>query len=234
MDFLRVFLTAPISIVVLFLLSKLIGNKQIANLSMFDYINGITIGSIAAEMATCEFEDFWGCFLALVIYAVVVIILSLVSQKSVTLRRFLTGKSIVLYDRGKLFKKNLSTAKIDLDEFLTMLRNQGYFNLDEVETAILEQSGQMSVLPKDANRPVTPDDLKIRVHQKRPEIMVVLDGKVLDKNLKATGNNNEWLLNRLKEQNKQLSDIFAAVCDGDNNLKILECSSQNLTNDLFE
>ena len=72
MDFLRVFLTAPASIIALFLMTKLIGNKQMSNLTMFDYINGITIGSIAAEMATSEFSDFWGCLLALVIYGCIV------------------------------------------------------------------------------------------------------------------------------------------------------------------
>lgn len=233
MDFLRAFITAPVSIAVLFILSKFIGNKQMADLNMFDYINGITIGSIAAEMATSEFDSFWGCFAALIIYAAVVIILSVIAQKSIALRRFFTGKTIVLYDRGKIFKKNLITAKIDINEFLTMLRNKGYFCLDDIETIFLEQTGQMSVLPKDSKRPVTPDDLKIRVHQTRPEIIVISDGKVLDKNLNATGNNMDWLKKQTDLQNKKIEEIFVAVCDGNNALKIYECSDSNPTNDPF-
>ena len=147
MDFLRVLLTAPLSIVVLFFMSKLIGNKQISNLNIFDYINGITIGSIAAELATCELEELPYIAIALVIYAVIVFLLSLISQKSIKLRRFFTGKSILLYDKGKMYKKNMITAKLDFNEFLMMLRSQGYFNLNEIETAILEQNGDMSVLP---------------------------------------------------------------------------------------
>ena len=216
MDFLRVFLTAPASIIALFLMTKLIGNKQMSNLTMFDYINGITIGSIAAEMATSEFSDFWGCLLALVIYGCIVILLSFLSQKSILLRRFFTGKAIVLYDKGKLHKKNFSTAKIDVDEFLTMCRTQ------------------VSILPKDANRPLTPYDMKIRVHQTRPEVVVLTEGKILDKNLKYTGNNEEWLLKQLKQQNKNQEDVFIAVCDGDNNLKIYDDSGVNPTNDIFE
>lgn len=234
MDFLRVFITAPASIVVLFFLSKLIGNKQISNLNIFDYINGITIGSIAAEMATCEFDELPHFALALVIYAGIVILLSLLSQKTVVLRRLFTGKAIVLYDRGKLYKKNLTTAKLDFNEFLALLRNKGYFSLDEIETAILEQSGDMSVLPKDKYRPATPDDLKIRVHQARAEVVVVLDGVVMEKNLKATGNNKNWLTEQLDKQNKKLKDVFAALCDGNNNLKIIECADNNPTNDIFE
>ncbi|MCH5297951.1 MAG: DUF421 domain-containing protein [Ruminococcus sp.] len=234
MDFFRVLLTAPLSIIVLFFLSKLIGNKQISNLNIFDYINGITIGSIAAEMATCEYEELPHFTIALVIYALIVFLLSLVSQKSVKLRRFFTGKTILLYDKGKLYKKNLTTAKLDFNEFLALLRNKGYFNLDEIETAMLEQSGDLSVLPKDKNRPVTPDDIKVRVHQTRPEPVVIMDGHIMSKNLKATGNNEAWLNARIEEQQKKLSDIFAATCDGDNNLKIVECADNNPTNDMFE
>lgn len=234
MDFLRVLLTAPLSIIAMFFLSKLIGNKQISNLNIFDYINGITIGSIAAEMATCELEELPYIAIALVIYAVIVFVLSLISQKSVKLRRFFTGKTIILYDKGKLYKQNLTTAKLDFNEFLALLRNKGYFNLDEIETAMLEQSGDMSVLPKDKNRPVTPDDIKVRVHQTRPEAVVILDGIVMKRNLKSTGNNEDWLLARLEEQHKKLEDVFAATCDGDNNLKIVECADNNPTNDMFE
>lgn len=233
MGFLRVFITAPISIIVLFFLSKLIGNKQISNLNIFDYINGITIGSIAAEMATCQLDDMLDILIALVTYAGIVFVLSLLSQKSIKMRRFFTGKTIMLYDKGKLYKKNMTTAKLDFNEFLMMLRSQGYFNLDEIETAMLEQNGDMSVLPKDKNRPVTPDDIKVRVHQKRPEVVVILDGLVLKTNLKVTGNNEDWLNARLEEQHKKLSEVFAATCDGDNNLKIVECSDSNPTNDIF-
>ncbi len=234
MDFLRVFITAPFSIITLFFLSKMIGNKQISNMNIFDYINGITIGSIAAEMAICRFEDLPDIAIALFVYAGVVVALTVISQKSIRLRRFFTGKTIVLYDRGKLYKKNLSTAKIDFNEMLAMLRNKGYFSLEDIETVLFEQSGNISVLPKEKKRPVNPDDLKLVVHQQRPEIMVVLNGKILRQNLAATGNNEQWLKLRLEEQNKKLGDIFAAVCDGNNTLKIIECNVENPINDLFE
>lgn len=181
MDFLRALITAPVSITVLFLLSKFIGNKQMSSLNLFDYINGITIGSIAAEMATAEMSDFWACLAALIVYVIIVMLCSWLSQKSTMLRRFLTGKSIVIFDRGKLYKKNFSVAKIDINEFLTRMREKGYFSLDDVETVFLEQNGDLSVLPKDKKRPATPDDLKIIVHQTRPESVVITDGKILEK-----------------------------------------------------
>lgn len=234
MDFWHTLITAPISLLVLFILSKLIGNKQMANLNLFDYINGITIGSIAAEMATNGFDSFLECLIALIIYAAVVILLSYLSQKSIALRRFFTGKTIVLYDRGKIYKKNLMTAKIDMNEFLSMLRNKGYFCLEDIETAYLEQNGQLSVLVKSNKSPVTPFDMKIRVNRTRPEVVVISDGKVFEKNLKSTGNNADWLNRQLKIKGLKQKDIFLAVCDGDNNLKIYEISDKGDTNDPFE
>ncbi len=234
MDFLRALITAPASIIVLFLMSKLIGNKQISNLSLFDYINGITIGSIAAEMATSEFDDFWGCFAAIIVYSLTVLLLSLLSQKSVLLRRFLTGKAIIIYEHGKFYKKNFSTAKIDMNEFLATLRNKGYFCLDDIEAVFLEQNGDMSILPKENKRPLTPNDLKIRVHQTRPEAVIILDGKVMEHNLKYTGNNLEWLTKQLNQFHKHTSEVYLAVCDGDNNLKIYGAENEKMRNDIFE
>lgn len=234
MDFLYVLITAPASIIVLFLMTKLIGNKQVSNLSLFDYINGITIGSIAAEMATGEFSDFWGCFIAIIIYSLAVLLFEFLSQKSPVMRRFFTGKAILLYDRGKFYKKNFRVAKLDVNEFLTALRNKGYFCLDDVETAFLEQNGSMSVLPKEAKRPVTPGDIKIRTRQTRPETVVILDGKAIEKNLKYTGNNKDWLKKQLNSFHRHTSEVFLAVCDGDNNLKIYDSHNEEMKNDIFE
>lgn len=234
MGFFKVFITAPVSLLLLFVLSKFIGNKQIASLNLFDYINSITIGSIAAEMATSEFSDFWGCMFALIIYAALVFLVSLISQKSVVLRRLLTGKSVVLFDNGKLYKQNLKTAKIDTSELLSMLRVNGYFNFDDISTAILEANGQISILPKADKKPITPSDIKLRVSKEELEKVIICSGKILDKNLKESGNNHEWLNKQLDMQNKKVSEIFLAVCDKNNMLKIIKCTEEKTKNDIFE
>lgn len=234
MDFFRVFITAPISLIVLFLLAKLMGNKQMSELNMFDYINGITIGSIAAELATGEFTDIYDGVMAMVIYSLVAILLTVISQKSLFLRRFITGKSIIIFNNGKFYNKNLCTAKIDINEILTMCRTKGYFNFDEIQTIILESNGQLSILPKDKNRPLTPDDMKITVMQSGIEAMVVQDGKILEKNLSATGNNKEWLKKELKKQHTDIKDIFIAFCDNNNTLKIHKKNESHPTNDIFD
>ncbi len=121
-----------------------------------------------------------------------------------------------------------------MNEFLSMLRNRGYFCLDDVETVFLEQNGQMSVLPKKSKSPVTASDLKINVDRARPEIVVISDGKVFEQNLKSTGNNLQWLKNQLKQQGKQQKDVFLAVCRAGNELKIYGISDKKDINDPFE
>lgn len=234
MDFFRVFVTAPISLIVLFLLAKLMGNKQMSELNMFDYINGITIGSIAAELATGEFTDIYDGVMAMVIYSLVAILLTVLSQKSLSLRRFITGKSIIIFDNGKFYNKNLSTAKIDINEILVMCRSKGYFDFDEIQTIILESNGQLSILPKDKNRPLTPDDMKITVLQSGVEAVVIQDGRILEKNLKATGNNIEWLKKELKKQNTKISEVFIAFCDNNNTLKVHKKNDSQPKNDIFD
>lgn len=234
MEFFRVFITAPISLIVLFLLAKLMGNKQMSELNMFDYINGITIGSIAAELATGEFTDIYDGIMAMVIYSLVAILLTFLSQKSLFLRRFITGKSIIIFNNGKFYNKNLNTAKIDINEILVMCRSKGYFNFDEIQTIILESNGQLSILPKDKNRPLTPNDMKITVLQSGIEAVVIQDGKVLDKNLKATGNNMEWLKKELKKQHTSINEILIAFCDNNNTLKVHKKENLHPTNDIFD
>ena len=156
MEFIKIILTSVGSIIALFFSTKISGNKQMSELNMFDYINGITIGSIAAELATGEFTDIYDGVMAMVIYSLVAILLTVLSQRSLVLRRFITGKSIIIFDNGKFYNKNLKTAKIDINEILVMCRSKGYFNFDEIQTIVLESNGQLSILPKDKNRPLTP------------------------------------------------------------------------------
>ena len=137
MDILHIILTSLGSIVVLFILTKLMGYRQMSQLSMFDYINGITIGSIAAEMATSLEDSVMPPVVAMIVYALVAILLSTLSEKSIFLRRFIVGKSIILLNNGKLYYKNLKKARLDLGEFLIQCRINGYYDLGQLQTLSL-------------------------------------------------------------------------------------------------
>lgn len=221
MEWLKLVLTALGSLVTLFILTKLMGNKQMSQLSMFDYINGITIGSIAAEMATSLEDDFRKPLIAMVIYAIVAFIISILTCKSIRLRKWLTGTPLVLYENGKLYARNLLKAKLDLGDLLTQCRNSGYFNLADLQTAILEPNGKISFLPLASQRPVTPADLNLNLPYEQPAANIIMDGHVLSENLRATGNNEIWLEKQLHAQGvSSVKDVFLATCDQNNQVSI--------------
>lgn len=122
MDLLKIVALSLGSVIFLFILTKLMGNKEMSQLSMFDYIIGITIGSIAAEMATALENDFMQPLVAMAVYAVVSIVISVLSYKSLKFRRISSGDSLILLDNGEIYRDNLKKAKLDLNEFLMQCR----------------------------------------------------------------------------------------------------------------
>lgn len=220
MDLLKIVYLSLGSLAILFALTKLMGNREMSQLSMFDYIVGITIGSIAAEMATSLENNFWEPAIAMIVYSVVTILISYISCKSIKLRTFFAGKPIILYDNGKLYRKNFSKAKLDINEFLMQCRINGYFNLSDIQTAIIESNGRISFMPVSSKRPATPEDLNLNVSNSFI-VSVVIDGAILEEDLKKLGHDKYWLFSQMKKQGThQVSDIFLATCDTKNNLSI--------------
>lgn len=233
MEILHIILVSTGSVIVLFLLTKIIGNRQMSQLSMFDYINGITIGSIAAEMATSLEDDFLKPLTAMIVYAALAVLISFLNEKSLVLRRLLAGTSLILLDNGKLYRKNFKAARLDLNEFLIQCRNAGYFNLSDIQTAVLEPNGRISFLPVSEKRPATPEDLNLTPTQEFWVSNVIIDGKILYRNLKSTGNNEKWLRAQLSKQKIPLKKVFLAICDHDNHLTIYQKPEKAMTKDPF-
>ncbi len=213
MNLLNLCLVTLASFGVLFLVAKLIGHKQIAQLDFFDYITGITIGSIAAEMAT-ELEQPWKPLIAMVIYGGITLLLSVVSNKFPRARKYLNGTPTILMDHGKLYYENLKKAKLDLSEFMVMCRQQGYFDLTSIQTAVFEYNGKLAILPVSSQRPVTPNDLDLSPEQELLFTELIMDGRVLEGNLKRMGLDMAWLNKKLKEYHVQSpKDVLLAICD---------------------
>ncbi|MEG1447165.1 MAG: DUF421 domain-containing protein [Ruthenibacterium sp.] len=234
MDFLHIALTSIFSILVLFLLTKIMGNRQMSQMSMFDYINGITIGSIAAEFATSLEGDFVKPLTAMAVYGLAAAAISVLSCKSMLLRKIVNGKPVILYENGKLYEKNLLTAKLDINEFLTQCRVGGYFDLSQLQTAILETNGQISFLPCAAHRPVTPQDLQIAPATESPLVNVILDGKLIAENLRYTGNDAVWLDKQLAKNHIAQNDVFLATCDAQNKFTVYPKTKEKVLHDMFE
>ena len=221
MEYLTVAYQALFSAIALFLLTKIMGYRQVSQFGMFDYINGITIGSIAAEMAIDLDGNYLKPLVAMVVYTVFVVLLSKISQNSIPLRRLINGKAIVLYQNGELYNENLKKAKMDVDEFLVECRINGYFDLSQIESAILEPNGKISFLPVTEERPATPKDLGLMPTQEEMFANVIIDGHLLEYNLKHIGRDRNWLNQQLEGQNiKKIEDVFLAICDKQGNFHV--------------
>lgn len=234
MEFFKIIITSIGSVIALFLMAKLIGNKQMNQMNMFDYINGITIGSIGAELATTSEKDFWKPLVALTIYGLVTYLLNIIASKSIRLRRILEGKSIVLMEKGKLYPEQFKKAKIDLSEFLVICRMSGYFDLSQIHTAIIEHNGQLSFLPTEKNRPVTPNDININPQQSPVMKNIIMDGKILKSNLKLTGYDENYLKARLKDNKLTEKEVFLGVGDNNGNFTFYKYEQAKYTEDPFQ
>ncbi len=215
MQFLSVILTALLSIAALFLITKLMGHKQVAQLDFFDYVSGITIGSIGAELAT-DLEAPWQSLIALGVWGGCSMLLGLVTHKFPKTRKYVNGTPTILMDGGKLYRANLKKCKLDLSEFLLLCREQGFFDLGDVQTAIFEHNGKLSVLPKASGRPITPGDLKITAKQTHIGTEFIMDGRVLAENLFRAGKDLAWLQGALaREGYKSAAQILLGVYYGE-------------------
>ncbi len=233
LDLLQVALTATLSLILLFVLTKLMGNKQISQLSMFDYIVGITIGSIAAELAT-ELENPLYPATAALIYALCAFGISVLTSKSMVARRLFTGVPIILLDGGVIYRENLKRARFDLGDFLALCRIAGFFDPSEIQVAILEENGTVSFLPKSELRPVQPGD--IGVFPPKSEIVptIIADGVLLRENLGAVGHNETWLRNELKSLGYTSYDqVFLACVSKEDKLNVYPMTRKAPRNDSF-
>ena len=220
MDILAVVITAFCSLVVLFLLAKLMGNKQIDQLSLFDYTIGITIGSIAAELAT-ELEAPLYPLTALVVYGVTATAVSLLTNKSVAFRHFATGKPLPLLDNGQLYRKNFKKARLDLDDFLAKARVAGYYRLSDLDTALLEPNGHISFLPKSVARPLQPQDVAVFPPPDVRQQNLIMDGKLQRGVLEKAGLSEGALLSELRTLGfPAYKTVFLATRDADGTLTV--------------
>lgn len=197
------------SMLILFILTKIMGQREMSQLSIFDYMIAITLGSIAAEMATSLENNFVQPMVAMIVYATVNLTISFINIKFVKLRPLFSGRTLILYDNGTLFKENFKKSKIDLNEFLVQCRTNGYFNLSDIKTALLEENGKISFLPYTDKRPANPSDFNIKPKEESIVTNLVLDGKVMEHNLKELGFDKLWLNEMLQKQGIiKLDNIF--------------------------
>ena len=206
-------------LIILFFITKMMGKKQISELNFFDYVVGITIGSIAADISLDIEKDMIAGIAALFIYGFISYIISFVSIKSILARRFFIGVPTVLVEKGKIIESGLKKSKIDVNDLLMEARENGYFNLDEIDYALMEVNGNISFLPKEKEKPVTKKDMKIKCSNEGLTVNAIIDSKYMVNNMKAINKDKEWLDHELKVKGYDNYDnILLATID--NNYKV--------------
>lgn len=206
-------------LIILFFITKMMGKKQISELNFFDYVVGITIGSIAADISLDIEKNMIAGIAALFIYGFISYIISFVSIKSILARRFFIGVPTVLVEKGKIIESGLKKSKIDVNDLLMEARENGYFNLDEIDYALMEVNGNISFLPKEKEKPMTKRDMKIKCSNEGLTVNAIIDSKYMVNNMKAINKDKEWLDHELKVNGYDNYDnILLATID--NNYKV--------------
>lgn len=207
-EWLDIAVRSVLFVVVLFFMTKLVGKKQIAQLSFFEYVTGITIGSIAAESIMGLDGKIINGLIAMIIVAAIPLIVGLISLKSKKFRDFTEGKGTIFIKDGKVMEDNLKKERITADELLQLLRMKDVFQVSEVEFAVLEPTGDLSVMLKKENQPLTPKDLDMKVASIKEPQTVIMDGKILDEPLATIGYSRGWLKTELEKLGVTVENVF--------------------------
>lgn len=213
MEYLMVLVRSLASLAVLFLTTKLIGKKQVSELSMFDYVIGISIGNFAAEMILNTEVNFFSGLIAVIIFGLISYFVSYITLKSIKLRKFFMGAPTILIQNGKILKKNLFNARLDINDLLEQCRSNGYFDLSEIEYGVLEANGNLSILPKSENKPVTCKDMKLKKSPSSLCANIIIDGKIMKSSLENMNKDYQWLEKELKIKGINLNDVLLATLD---------------------
>lgn len=204
-----VIVRAIISFFSLLIFAKILGKEQISQLTFFDYILGITIGSIASEATIDLSSRAWPHFIGLLSWAVLAYLMQFISLKWRYAAKVIEGEPVIVIMKGKIMDKVLKKMKFRISDVLVLLRNQGIFDLNEVDYAILEPNGSLSVLKKPEYLPLTPKDMSIEVKPTGISTELVYDGKIIEQNLRQMNKDKKWLINQLKKHGiKDVSEAF--------------------------
>ena len=232
----KIILSSLASLGALFMFTKLMGNREMSQMSMFDYVSSIALGSIAGEMAVMSTDSILEPFISMLIFTIITISISFITCKSIYLRRFFEGQCIILYQDGQVYEKNLLKAKMDVDEFLSVCRISGYYDLEDVHTVFLETNGKVSILPTALKRPSTPEDFNLNPTQNLPLANVIIDGKILNDNLKSTGKNEKWVEKQLQSNGvTDIREVILATYDAtQSKLNVYKKFHKKMLRDIFE
>ncbi|MCS0652720.1 DUF421 domain-containing protein [Cytobacillus firmus] len=205
---------------VLFVITKLIGKKQISELSFFEYVSGITIGSIAGEIIM-GLDNHWASgILSIMIFGLVTLFADMLALKSKSFRDFFEGKGTIFIKDGKILEDNLKKERYSIDDLSSLLRQKNVFKAADVEFAVLEPRGDLSIMLKKENQPLTPKDLQLNLPQEKEPQTVIMDGNILNDPLAGSGKNKKWLKAEIEKLGLTQENIFLGQIDSFGDLTV--------------
>lgn len=216
-----VFIRAIIGYFSILIFTKILGKQQISQLTFFDYVLGITIGSMAATLTTDLSSRAWPHWIGLITWALLGYLFQIFTVKWRFVSKMITGDPKIVIVDGLILEDTLKRMKYTAYDLVQLLRNKDVFDLKEIEFAILEPNGQLSVLKKSEYKNLTPKDMKIKTQPSKLSLDVIYDGIIIEENLKRLNKEKKWLLGQLKVQGIQdISEVFFATLDTSGGLYI--------------
>jgi len=196
----------------LLIFAKILGKQQISQLAFFDYVLGITIGSIAASLATDLSSRAWPHWIGLLTWAALGYLMEFITMKWRYAAKYIEGEPTIVIMNGKIMEDALKKMQFRVSDIMELLRNKDVFDLSQVDFAIIEPNGQLSVLKKPEYEPLTAKDMKITKKSSGISTELIYDGILIEENLKQLNKDKKWLMNQLKSKGiKDVSEVFLAT-----------------------
>ncbi|WP_157276712.1 DUF421 domain-containing protein [Paenibacillus sp. Soil766] len=213
LDWVEIVLRTFLSIVVLFLMTKLLGKRQVTQLSFFEYITGISIGNLAAYISLDTDTKWYLGLVSIGVWVTCTLGIEFLQMKSKKMRDFIDSKGTILIREGKVMEDNLKKERLTTDELMEQLRKRSVFKVADVEFAIMEPSGEINVLLTRENQPLTPKHLGIQVAPEKEPQAVIMDGVIMDEPLATLGFSRGWLNTELVKIGVTVENVFLGQVD---------------------
>ncbi|KJS22936.1 MAG: membrane protein [Clostridiaceae bacterium BRH_c20a] len=218
---LKILLQTCLAFFTILFITKLLGKQQISQLTYYEYITGITFGSIAATMATDTDQLMWQHLIGLVFFGLLTFSMSIISLKNRPLRKIIAGEPVIVVQDGQILENNLKKMHYNIDEFTSELRAKDIFDINDLEYAIIETSGKISILKKANKDTPTREDLNIAYDSEGLPVEIIIDGQLIYSNLERMGLDGKWLKKQLNKQDiLSLNKVALASVDKNHNLYI--------------
>lgn len=222
-SYFEVFYQTVFAFATILILARLLGKQQLSEMTYFEYINGITFGSIAGNMATDMDGNTLQHFFGVVLFGLLTFSMSYLSLKNRKARRWLEGDPVVMISRGKIIEKNLRKTRFNVDELMETLRKKDIFDISKVQYAVLENDGDLSVMLKPEEEPLTPKN-SLTPPSEKPHLPMelVVEGQIIYDNLRKAGKSAKWLLEEVRKTASisSVKDVFYAALQSDGTLYV--------------